>query len=661
MVETYCVGRIKRGLRASDDGFGILEAVVALMIIFMLIVTLLRTFDTTISIVSQTGRRSAATALASELIERSRSLEWEHMGLTANANGADCPDDVGCVTLPSSIRDQISINGAGNYAFDGEEIVFANGATFDPFLSFSEVVSRGGANYTRYLFVTSIRDDQTDVSTESARRILAVVRWEAPNGLPEEIRLATIVTEFTEPSQPYIHGEVDFDGGSITVRGSESRCAGDPACGAYAPGTGSWAGALVVRDDFTANLFPADGFLSATSDYVSSGVSRANGSSAEVREAGSDGSLNTADDVLSAEDESQVLVVVDDDASSLPVRDEPYVAPVAPPVFNASGTPPYDLVTADLQDDADLDLLSAPETDTGSVQSEAWVEHDTDPGPDVVDGLPYAGLDYDTAETTRIGFVEYAEANARVYYNGLLGSTLNEAHYEFTLARFGDDAIDPAVNYDGSVDRFDDTSGNRQVHADATWTPESLYLLADTIQTEEPSRGNFDGWLVADLPKLATSSSVQAGEAAGTAPGITAASDLEVHFWDAATGKYELAFSGYSAMACDTSTTVSFSDLAAIGGPQTYTTSASGHPQVRFEVDAEFTVRKFCPTYDLDAFGNVAGSFVQSQGFLTGTVVYKVTDELVEAVTGDGVLFDLELDFDAGGVDATTLFYDPNA
>jgi hypothetical protein len=648
-------------LRVRDDGFGILEAVVALTIIFMLIVTLLRTFDTTVSIVSQTSRRSAATALASELIERSRSLEWEHMGLTANANGADCPDDVGCTTLPPSIKDQISINGAGNYAFDGEEIVFANGATFDPFLSFSEVVTRGGANYTRYLFVTSIRDDQTDVSTESARRILAVVRWEAPNGLPEEIRLATIVTEFTEPSQPYIHGEIDFDGGTVTVRGSDAHCGGDPACGAYAPGTGSWAGALVQRDEFTANLFAADGFVSATSDYVSNGISRANGASAEVRKAGVDGLLNTADDDLSAVDESQVLVVVDDDASSLPDRNEPYVAPVSPATFDASGTPPYDLLIADLQDDADLDLLSDPERDNGSVQSEAWVEHDTDPGADVVDGLPYAALDFDTAETTRIGFLEYAEPNARVYYAGLLGSSLGRGHYEFTLARFGDDAFDPAVNHDGSVDRFDDTSGNRQVHADATWTAERLYLLADTIQTEQPSRGDFEGWLMADLPTLATSASVQAGEAAGTTPGITVGTDLKVYFWDAAAAKYELAFSGYSAMACDTSTTISFADVAVIGGPQTYTTSSSGHPRVRFEVDGEFTVRKFCAAYDLDALGNVAGSYVQSQGFLTGTMTYKATDELVEAAIGDGVLFDLELDFDAGGVDATTLFYDPNA
>ena len=646
----------------DDDGFGILEAIIALTIIFMLIVTLLRTFDTTVTIVTQTGRRAAANALASELLERSRSLEWEHMGLTSNANGSDCPGDVGCATLPSSVADLIGTNAAGNFTFEGEEVVFANGATFDPFLSFSDQVTRGDVDYTRYLFVTSVRTDPDDVETETARRIVAVVRWLAPNGFPEEIRIATLVTEFTEPAQPFIHGEMDFDGGSVTVRGSTSRCGSDPECGAHAPGTAAWAGALSTRDDFTADLFLADSFVSATSDYVSGGIARYTGPSADVREAGVDAKIGTADDVVRSVEESQVLVVVDDDASSLPVRDEPFVAPVAPsPLFNASGTPPYDLLLADLGSSADLDLLVDPGLDAARVASEAWIEHDIDPSATVDDGLPYAALEADSAETTRLGFREYLEGASRLFYTALLEGSLTEPSYDFTLAQVGDAASGPAHGYTGDVDRFDDTVGNRQVHATATWAGEEITFLYDTLQPQEPSRNQFRGWVVIDLPTLQTLGTVQAGEVAGTTPDLNVSSELKVHFWNATTGKYVQAFVDYSGMTCDTSQIVSFSSFGPIGGPQTYTVTKAGHPQVRFEVDAEITIRKFCSVYDLDAASNVAGAFVQSQNMLSGTLEYKVTDELVEASTGNGVLFDLALDFDGGGLDATTLFYDPNA
>ncbi|MDH3500817.1 MAG: hypothetical protein OEM97_11885, partial [Acidimicrobiia bacterium] len=83
----------------------------ALVIIFGLILVLIRTFDTTTDVLVQSNRRGAANALASELIERARSLEWEHMGLTANANGTSCPDDVACATHPPSISSEVTVNG----------------------------------------------------------------------------------------------------------------------------------------------------------------------------------------------------------------------------------------------------------------------------------------------------------------------------------------------------------------------------------------------------------------------------------------------------------------------------------------------------------------------------------------------------------------------
>jgi hypothetical protein len=215
--------RIAARLRA-ERGFTIVEAIVALGIVFVLVIALLRTMDTGVRVIVETKRQAAATAFASELLERARSLEWNHMGLTAVANGSTCPDQVGCSAFsdppPAGVFGaDLAVNGSGNWAFGGEEIVFVNGATFDPFLSFHDQQTRDDTPFERYLFVTSVRTDPADAATERYRRITAIVTWNSPSGLPGDVHLSTLVSPFTEPSQPLIHGEVTLDGGFLSVSG----------------------------------------------------------------------------------------------------------------------------------------------------------------------------------------------------------------------------------------------------------------------------------------------------------------------------------------------------------------------------------------------------------------------------------------------------------
>ncbi len=77
-------------IRSEERGFTIVESLVALVIIFGLMITLLRAFDISVGLVSQTNRTGTADAPASELIERARSLEWDYMGITAGTNGSAC-------------------------------------------------------------------------------------------------------------------------------------------------------------------------------------------------------------------------------------------------------------------------------------------------------------------------------------------------------------------------------------------------------------------------------------------------------------------------------------------------------------------------------------------------------------------------------------------
>lgn len=645
----------------GDDGFSIIESVIALTIVFGLVLTLLRTFDAGTRVVVESGRRSAATALASELIERSRSLEWSHMGLTSDANGADCPDDVACATHPPSISGGVATNANGNYEFEGEEIVFANGPTFAPFLSFAEDITRGGVDYTRYLFVTSMRTDQLDPTTETGRRITSVVRWQAPNGHVDEIRLATIVSEFTEPSQPFIHGEIDLRGGTATIRGSDARCSGDPECGAYAGGTARFDGGSPERADLQVDLVFPSAFVSATSDYVSQGTARVRGSAADIRFAGADGLLNTVDDDLTLAGGTEALFISDDDASSLPTTyDAVTITTTLSPTLDHSGVFPLDAVVAALERTAQIDYTAAAQTDTADYLASTWTEHDIDPGPDVDDGLPFADTYFDSAETIQAGFIEYESAAFRAVYEPLLGTSLDSSAYLFTLLRHGDTATNEAWELDGVVNRTNTVGGDRLVEVTANWEPEEILLGADTVQNQLPGRNDFEGWVRITLPDLDIISPMQAGETASFPPTLTAGT-LVIEFWNGATGNYVTAFNSYGSLNCGDIATVSFTNEPAIGGPQVLVITPSDEPNLRYEVDATFTVRGACEDHTFDTLGAVDSANIQTSSFLTGTLTYKVTDVILEGAFGDGTLFDLELDLDAGGLDATALFFNPDA
>lgn len=199
-----------RKTHRDEDGFTLAEAMVALVIIFGLMVVLLRTFDSGTRVLVETRRQAAASKLASELIERAQALEWQHMGLAVSNSGDDCvTEQIGCYV---GTVDGLA-GAAGAYTLDGEEVVFSNADTFAPFLSFHSSEDRGGTVFDRYLFVTSIVDPATLEETE--RRLVALVQWVPPSGFRREIRLETKVSEFREPSQPLIGGEIFYSGGNF--------------------------------------------------------------------------------------------------------------------------------------------------------------------------------------------------------------------------------------------------------------------------------------------------------------------------------------------------------------------------------------------------------------------------------------------------------------
>ena len=630
----------------SESGFTIVESVVALTIVFALVVALLRTMDTGTRVIVETKRQAAATAFASELIERARSLEWNHMGLTSLANGTTCPTEVGCTTFSDPTTGvfgtDLALNPlSGNWDFGGEEIVFVNGATFDPFLSFHDQQERDNTPFDRYLFVTSVRTDPLDSATEKYRRITAVVAWQPPDGFRKEVRLSTLVSPFTEPSQPLIHGEVTMDGGSLTVDGDVR-------------GSRAWVGA--ARGLFQANLVFSDGFDSGASDYVSSEIVRSSATSGDVKYAGPDGLFDTADDVLIRPEPIDVLRAADDDAVSVaPLDDSNAIVTALPPAFQISGAHPNDFHVADLSN-----LLAAQ---TSKYWAELWTEYNPTSLNPKVDGLPYAAFGLESADRTNGGFIEYADPAVRTLYETRLGDTLDAPYYEFAFFARGHDSVGPALTYSANVDRYDapSPSTDRQVRVDYSWAAEPMYLFPDSVGPL--AKNTFQGWVIIETPRV-FGTDLAAGENAARPPNLSTTGNVIVKLWNPGTGKYATVYSGFGAVG--SCSALPSPDLITIdngaGGPLTWDITPNGDPQLHYEVQGSILVRKPCRSYAEDANMDVSEARVQATAMVTGTISYRVEDTVIDAdPLLDGTLYDVELTFDLGGVGVTALYFDPDA
>lgn len=617
----------------------------ALAIVFGMVLALLQTIDSGIRVVVETKRQAAAVAFASELLERARSLEWNHMGLTALANGSGCPDQVGCGTYSDPTTGvfggDLAVSGTtGNWEFGGEEIVFVNGPTFDPFLSFQDTQTRDDTPFERYLFVTSVRTDPANPATEQYRRITAVVRWKAPTGWRDNVRLTTLVSPFTEPSQPLIHGEVTFDGGSFSISGDVS-------------GSRAWVGS--DRGLIEANVVFPDGFVSAASDYVSTAIVRASATAGDLRFAGTDGLFGTLDDVIVGPEPVDVTRTADDDAvSTAPLDDTDTIVTSLSPPLGIAEPFPRDFIIADLDN-----LLALEEAE---YWGEAWTEHNPLSADPKNDGLPYVAMGMDSADRINAGFVEYFDAAVRALYELELGSPLDEPAYQFAFLARGHDSVGPALEYQGSVDRVDQIgTGYRQVQADYDWTAEPAYLFADEVgRIADP---DFNGWVKVEFPRV-FGMDVAAGQSAARPPSLSTSGDVVVWFWDPGTGTYDEVYSGFagpgSCSSVPSATVLTLDDGA--GGPIVWDVDTGDNPHLRYEVQGTILVRPPCHAHILDANLDVAEGRVQASGMVTGTINYRVVDTVIEAnPTLDGTLFDLESSFDLGGVGVTVLYLDPEA
>ena len=683
-------------IRHDSDGFTLVEAMVSLVIIFGLLVVLLRTFDTGTRVIVETRRQASASAFASELIERAQALEWGQMGLATATRGNDCgTEQVGCYINNPFI--DLTEPSALTYQFGGEDVVFSNSDTFQPFLNFHEEVARDDTTFDRYLFVTSIRDV---AGREIARRLTAVVQWIPPSGFREEVRLGTIVSQYQVPSQPLISGTVEMSPGSIVFQHRDETLQN----GSVAPGT-EWVwfttsdvtdtiddeyylDESVFRQAFNGSISMPGQILTATSDFVSStGFSTTGVGVSDLRWFGPDGLWDTPDDVLIIEAPNTLTLQSDDDASSLPdlnyggtglFLNEPMAA------FSHIGAEDQDIIVAEATGGA-LQSLTPSGYD---FDGDLWSEHNDVANPPV-DMLPYAELDAiaDVPEQIVVGFRDYVNPPAQWELVNLYGGafpvlgTAEIPEYNFTLVRRGATG-GAAYDFAGSVDRSNTFLEERSIDAAMSYDGGTIRFLDDDAYRGAGSgrSSKFRGWLVVIMPQIEVIQ-VQAGEGPVLSPVMTVGTDLVINQWDPSIDDYveiyREPYTNLKSASCNVPQ-ISRNITPWSGSPVATELRSPNNPWLTYEVQADITVHGWCFNTAGDTLGNRRTALFQTDGPIIEVNIekYFVQDRAIEevllndpvlspygdwAAVGRVTLFDFEFDFVSERLTVTSVFIDPEA
>lgn len=630
----------------SDGGFGLVEAVVALVIIFGLILVLMRTFDSSTRVLVESRRQSAANQFATELLERAQALEYRHIGLASSTNGTSCvTGQVGCATFLADFP-ALTADGAG-WSFDGEPVVFANSDTFRPFLDFHERVGRGGTEFDRYIFVTSVDTDGT--GSENHRRLTAVVRWTPPDGFRRSVAQSTVIAPFGRPSQPLIRTDVAHASGSVDI----GAFGGD---GAIAVGSDRAAAPITTRDQFVAGVTLPTMDVTVVSDFVSEARMRVRGASVPVlRWFGPDGVAGTADDVVENAFPAELAMDADDDPLSTPPLRIPTTLSTFPGVL--FGQPfPFDLHAREL---ALGEPVTGTTASTTSVSGRVAAQDDAG----LADGIPYVEAAITGPAKTVVGFLEYQPTSAIAGHYAAAGVDLGVAGFEFVLYRSGTRGSATPLSASAVADRVDAVGGRTTVGGVRFASP-PIELLRDDVAAAAFGPDTFFGWVVIEPPSV-TVTGIVAGEAALAHPDPVDASTMRIRVWDPAAGAYVDTVVDYDAHGgtC-ASPPASISIVVGDPDPVIHAIDEPDLPRLSYAIQGTIVVNPWCLSTEVDP---TQPTLVTRAGWeTTGPIVvasltYQVWDRGPSGLEAPSPVFDLTLDVAADTASIASIFARPGA
>lgn len=193
----------------ADDGFSIVETMVALGVIFAVMLGLLTSLDVGVKGLLTGRQRTGASALAKEIIEEARFVSYERLGhdLVADTTLAGDPAITG---VAPSLR----------YQPEGLSAELLVGAATPSYPQHQWSVTRDQSPFTVRVYVTSV----SVAAGDDYKRLTVAVEWTGEqydaDAIANEVRLSTLVSRFGVASGTEVNGIVDVDSGSVEITGS---------------------------------------------------------------------------------------------------------------------------------------------------------------------------------------------------------------------------------------------------------------------------------------------------------------------------------------------------------------------------------------------------------------------------------------------------------
>ncbi len=221
--------------RTGQDGFTIVESLIALGLVFGVMVGLLGSLNTGVRGIVTGRQRSVAVSIANEVMEAARSRSYADVGHDLDSDPTLATDPAVTGTVPNLFYTGLSPGPNEPLVGSAVDAGAAAGTTSNPLFPFSPhrwPTVREATTYTTSVYVTRV----IPASGDPYRRLIVIVTWDrsldAPSAIPASVRLSSYLFNAIQPPDPLFVGLAEADAGNVSVTG----WSGPPATPAFLSG-----------------------------------------------------------------------------------------------------------------------------------------------------------------------------------------------------------------------------------------------------------------------------------------------------------------------------------------------------------------------------------------------------------------------------------------
>jgi type II secretory pathway pseudopilin PulG len=195
--------------RRRDQGFTIVESLIALGLVFGVLVGLLATINTGVRGIVTGRQRSVAVSIANEVMETARSRSYADVGHDLDSDATLATDSAIRGTVPNLFYTGLGPGPDEPLVGSVVDAGTAAGTTSNPLFPFSPhrwTTVREATTYTTAVYVTRV----VPTSGDPYRRLTVIVTWDrsqnAASAIPAEVRLSSYLFNAIQPPDPLFVG-----------------------------------------------------------------------------------------------------------------------------------------------------------------------------------------------------------------------------------------------------------------------------------------------------------------------------------------------------------------------------------------------------------------------------------------------------------------------